>query len=110
MNKKLITSVTASLLLALPALILAATLVPEPTTYSGDLPVVISNIISLIWPVFAGFSVIMFIVAAFLFITAQGEPGKVSKAKDAVIYGSVGVVVALISFSIPFIIKVALGL
>ncbi len=52
-----------------------------------------------VWPIFLGVVVIMFIYAGFLFLTAQGEPGKVSEAKKALIWAVVGIIVAIFAFS-----------
>jgi NAD/NADP transhydrogenase beta subunit len=42
----------------------------------------------------------MFIVAGILFLTSMGDPGKLATARAAVIWAVVGVVVAIIAFSI----------
>jgi len=52
-----------------------------------------------------GLAVIMFIFAGILFITSNGEPGKINIAKQAVIWGVVGIVVATVAFSIDGIVK-----
>ena len=52
-----------------------------------------------VWQFFAGLSVIMFIVAGILFATANGDPGKITMGKNAVIWGIVGILVAALSYS-----------
>lgn len=43
-------------------------------------------------------AVIFFLYAAFLFITAGGSDDKIGQAKHILIYGVVGIIVAIISF------------
>ena len=110
MNKKLITLSNLTILLALPALALAF--------YPGGLPNavpglligdVIDVVFSIIWPVVVAFAIITFIVAAILFMTAQDNPLKLIQARQSLMLGVVGVVVALVAFSIPFIVRNTIG-
>ena len=102
-NKKLI---TLSVLLTLLVSPLIAFALPGQVL---NIPGVMLSIISFIWPLFVGFAIIMFLVAGFLFLTASGDPGKVKSAKDALIWGIVGVIVGILAFSLPFIIGMILG-
>ena len=60
--------------------------------------------------VFSAFAFIMFIWAGFLFLMAKGDPAKILLARQATIYGMIGVAVGLLAFSIPLIVKFALGI
>ena len=110
MNKKLIISsvLPAMLLLPMVALAFAPGDIPNaaPNLSINDL---VDVIFSIIWPVAVAFFIIMFIVAAFMFMSARGDPAGVEKARQAVIWGVVGVIVALLAFSIPFIVRNTLG-
>ena len=108
MNKKIFTLLTSAVLLALPVVSLAVNLIPLPGIIlnPGN---IFDALFNILWPFFAGFAVIMFIVAGFLFLTAQGDPEKVNQARQATLWGVVGVIVGLIAFSIPFIVRVTLG-
>jgi len=110
MSKKLNILFSSAILLALPIIGLAA-FNPggTPNTVTLSVTQIVNVILDFIWPLFAGFAVIMFIVAGFLFLTAQGDPEKVNQARQATLWGTIGVVVGLIAFSIPFIIRVTLG-
>ncbi len=46
-------------------------------------------------------SVIAILYSAFLFLTAGGEPDKVTTARQALLYAAIGVAVAVLSFAIP---------
>ena len=64
----------------------------------------------MVWPIFIAVSIIMFIWAGILFISAQGDPGKVAEARKAVIWAVIGIVVGLLGYLSVAIIKGALGL
>lgn len=107
MNKKLLIPSMASLLLALPGIGLAGNsvpLLPLPGLVGITPEALFSALFNLIWPFFAAYAVIMYIIAAFMFFTANGEAGKVKDARNAIIWGSVGVAVGVLAFSLPFLI------
>jgi|SRR3989344_1198022 len=103
MNKKLITLASFGILLIFPLMAFA---IPSAI---GNVVDIMQRILGFIWPVFVGFAIIMFIVAGFIFLTSQGDPGKAKTARDAVIWGVVGVIVGILAFSIPLIIGNTLG-
>ena len=45
-------------------------------------------------------AVIMVILGGVTYATSQGDPGKVKKGKDTILYGIIGLVVALLAFAI----------
>ncbi len=106
MNKKLIVLNSLAALIALPVIALAADVGPVPNAVpSLNVGEIVDIIFSILWPIAVAFFVIMFVIAGFLFATAQGDPEKVKQARNAVIYGVVGVIVALLAWSIVFIIR-----
>ncbi|OGZ78143.1 MAG: hypothetical protein A2358_02220 [Candidatus Staskawiczbacteria bacterium RIFOXYB1_FULL_37_44] len=64
----------------------------------------ITAILGKLWIIFGALAVIMFVYAGILFMTAQGAPEKVSAARQAFLWGVVGVVVGIIAFSIVTIV------
>jgi membrane-anchored glycerophosphoryl diester phosphodiesterase (GDPDase) len=54
-------------------------------------------------------SVFMVLMAAFSYLTAGGDPGKVKKASQMLIYAIVGIVVAILAFSISSIVTGIVG-
>ncbi|MFH1968074.1 MAG: hypothetical protein ABIJ84_01660 [bacterium] len=80
---------------------LLASGIPIFNTDIYSLGVAIANIV---WVVFTVIAVISFVVAGILFLTAQGDPGKITTARQAVIWGVGGVVVAILGFAIISII------
>ena len=108
MNKKLIVSSVIAAFAFSPLISLAVALIPPPGII-GSFGGIFDAIFSLLWPIFAAYGIIMFLVAGFQFLSAKGEPSEVLKARQSVIYGSTGVALGILAFSIPFIIKFALG-
>ena len=100
MKKYLIaTSIIGSLFL--PMVIFADITAPVASPKGGFqnwVSTVLNNIATPIWQLFAGISVIMFVVAGILFITSNGEPGKITTARHAVIWGAVAIIVASLAF------------
>lgn len=106
MNKKLLIAYATTTLLALPIIALGFDAGPVPEPIGGlSIGGLIDVVFGIIWPIFVAFAIVMFIIAAFLFFTAQGDPEKVAQARQFVIWGVVGIVVAVIAFSIPFVIR-----
>ena len=109
MNKKII-SVASAVMLALPVLTLAFNPGPIPTSNAGlTINQLVDILFSILWPVAVAFFIVIFVIAGFLFATAGGDPDKTKGARDAVIYGAVGVVVALVAFSIVFVLRNLVG-
>lgn len=54
-------------------------------------------------------AVLFIIIAAFYFLTAAGNPDKVTIARQMLIYALIGVGVALLAYALPFIVKGILG-
>ena len=43
-------------------------------------------------------AVIVIIISAFFYVTSQGDPGKIKRAKDGILYSIVGLVIVLFAF------------
>ena len=57
-------------------------------------------IINVILGVLGLVAVIFIIMGGITYVTSAGDPGKIKKAKDTILYGIIGVVVALLAYSI----------
>ena len=55
------------------------------------------NILNIIFTIFLTIAAIFIIIAGFYFVTAQGDPEQIKKARNMVLYALIGVVVAVIS-------------
>ncbi len=110
MNKKIIAFSATVALLALPLVGFAFTPGSQPNAVPAlSVNDLIDVIFTIIWPVTVAFAIIMFLMAAFMFFSSQGDPEKVTMARNATVWGIVGMTVALIAFSIPSIVRLTLG-
>ncbi len=83
-------------LLALPVLVFAA-----PVTPSTWLTTILDNILNMIlWPLFLAIVVGMFIYIGILYLLGHGDAAKIREANKAVIWAIVGIIVAIVAFSI----------
>lgn len=72
----------------------------------ADLMSTVKKIVDFIIGLIGVVAVFMVIFGGFQYTTSQGDPGKVKKAKDTILYGIVGLVVALLAFGIVnFVLK-----
>ena len=114
MKKNLLFLYTSITLLALPMIVFGG-ISPLPQPNFGSNPIdfgliFTTSIFNFIWPIFGSIAILILIFSGFLFLTANGEPTKVSTARKALLWGIVGIAIALLSSTIPFIIKQAVGL
>ncbi len=110
MNKKLVTALASLVAILLPSITLADVPQPRlPYLVTGSIWSVISGLLYVIWQIFIGGAIIMFILAGFDFFTAGGEPAKLHTARMNLMWGIVGLMVALLSFSMPYIISFTIG-
>ena len=110
MNKKIIASSVLTVLLSMPAVILAFNPGGVPNAAPGlTVNALVDLVFSILWPIAVAFFIVMFVIAAFQFFNAQGDPEKIKAARSFVIWGIVGVVIALLAWSIPFILRNTLG-
>ena len=67
---------------------------------SSDLNTVIKTIVNTLIFVIGIVAVIMIILGGISYATSQGDPTKVKKGKDTVLYGVIGLVIALLAYAI----------
>ncbi len=112
MKKNILKKVGVGIGLSLALLpFLALAQAPPPTTpiisSLSDISRIIAVILNWIIGIIMVISVIMLLFSAFLYLTAGGSEDRVGKAKNYLLYAIVGIVVAVLTFSIePFIINV----
>ena len=71
-----------------------------PAHKSDDLISDTNKIINVVLGVLGVVAVAVVIYGGFLFLTAQGDPGKIKKGKDSITWGIIGLIIALLSWSI----------
>jgi hypothetical protein len=66
----------------------------------SDLEGIFLKFIRYLWMFFAGFATVMFLIAGFSYLTARGDGTKITNANRAVIFGFVGIAVAILAYSV----------
>lgn len=69
-------------------------------TKSSDLMTVLNTVINVVLGVIGFIAVAMIIMGGISFTTSQGDTAKTTKARNTILYGVVGLVVALLAFAI----------
>ena len=70
------------------------------TAEKRDLLGTVRIVVNVILAVLATVTVVMIIVGGINYSTSQGDAAKVKRAKDTILYGIVGLVIALLAFAI----------
>lgn len=112
MAKKIKLALVALTVMALPIAALAVNNAGIPNTSGGgamDLNTLVNTVLGKIWVLFVGLAVVMFLYAGVLFLTAGGAPEKIATARQAFLWGVVGIVVGIISYSIILIVGSLIG-
>ena len=106
-SKKCIVLFASLLALFLPrGAMLASSLIPLPQVIQDPTVAGVAGLLfKFLWEVFSAFSAVMFLVAAFLFVTSGSDSTKMTIAKNALIGGVIGTVCAIVSASVPFIVR-----
>lgn len=107
MKKITLASIYSSILL-LPVVAFADT-PGMPTDVVTSVEILVEKIENLLWIVFGGIAVVMFVVAGILFLTAGGQAEKIQAARSALIWGVAGVVIGILAYSIMAIVLAFLG-
>lgn len=105
--KKLIKYGLPMLLLVLTVSPVLAQIQTEPPIVDRDLTswlTIVNTIAKWLYTVLLILAVIFVLLAAFTYLTAAGDPGKVKKATNQLIYAVVAIVVAILAFSIRAIV------
>lgn len=68
------------------------------TGYLTDIPHVITNATNILVGIIGAFTVLMFVYAGFLYLTAQGDTDKLNKAHVAIRYAIYGLIMGVLAF------------
>jgi phosphoglycerol transferase MdoB-like AlkP superfamily enzyme len=114
MGKKLLKLILSGLLIS-PALAAAQGFgdMPyiEPPTWSNapNVMEVLNRVADGLFAILLVVTAIAIILAAYYFVTAAGEPDKVKKARDFVIYALVGLLVAFLAKGLVYLVATIVG-
>ena len=89
--KKIILSLVALSVLAMPVLALA-----QPSVTITSIDDLVDAVKRPLWIIFGLIALIAFVIAGILFLTAAGSPEKIAQARTAFLWGVVGVVVGIV--------------
>ncbi|KPJ55220.1 hypothetical protein AMJ47_01825 [Parcubacteria bacterium DG_72] len=103
--KKVLTGVTTASLLILPALALAQ----GATAPTVDIFTALATLTDYLFTILLIVAVIFLIIAAFTFISASGDPDKVGKARNFVLYALIGIAVAVAAKGLVALIQTIMG-
>ena len=67
-----------------------------------DINVVIGNILKTVFVFIGVVAVIMIIIGGVNYLLSRGDPGKVKKGKETVMYGLIGLLVSVFAYAIVF--------
>ena len=67
---------------------------------SKDLPKVVQNILNVVISIASIIAVIFIIIGGVQYMGSSGDPGKIKKAKDTILYAVIGLVVCALAFVI----------
>lgn len=66
----------------------------------------LGTVLNIVFGIMGGVAVIIMLLASLKYITSRGDPGEVAKAKNTILYGAIGLVVAASAFAIVgFVVK-----
>lgn len=65
-----------------------------------NLQVTVKNVLSVVFAIIGIIAVIMIVIGGVNYMTSQGDSQKVQKAKNTILYGIIGMIIALLSFAI----------
>ncbi len=103
--KKVLTGATAVSLIALPALVLAqGASAPVVNVFNA-----LSTLTDYLFTILLIVAVIFLIIAAFTFVTASGDPDKVGKARNFVLYALIGIAVAVAAKGLIALVQTIMG-
>ena len=72
----------------------------ENANNENNLMDTIKNVINILIYIIGFIAVVVIIFGGFTYATSAGDAGKVKKAKDTIMYGVIGLVVAILAFAI----------
>ena len=74
-----------------------------------DIMTAIQGIFGAAFTLFTATAIVSFVYAGILFLTAEGDTSIIATARKALLWGIIGVVVAILAYSLPLIVITFLG-
>ena len=102
MKKKLLSLIFLVSVFVLPGITLAQ--VQANITITG----IVANVARLVWVVATGIVIIFWIITGVLFLSSQGDPGKLTTAKHSLFAAIGGTILVVLAYSVGVIIENAI--
>jgi len=104
--KKVLTSIIAVSLLAVPVLSLAQPPITPPRWGEGEnIWAILDTVINYVFWGLIVLAVIFILIAGYNFVTAAGDPDKTKKARDFVLYALIGVLVGFLAKGLIYFVQ-----
>jgi len=103
--KKILVGITLVTLIAAPALVAAQ----NDKVEEIDIIDALESLVDWLFTILLIVAAIFLVIAAFTFITASGDPEKIGKARNFVLYALIGVAVAVASRGLISLVKQIMG-
>lgn len=81
--------------------------VPNANNWGGES--ILTSLLSMVYMIAGLVAVIGIVMGGFWYVTSNGEPEKIKRGKNAIIYSSIGIVVVLMAFGITGFISGRIG-
>lgn len=107
-TSKILVSLLLLSVLLTPALALGQNTGGPGVTFSG-LDDLITKVGDFLWKIVGLVALILFVIAGIMFMTAMGDPAKIATARNFVLWGVVGIIVAILAYSIVAIVTNIVG-
>lgn len=112
MKRNLTILILAGLLL-MPASILAAEIqqppLEPPVQNLQDIVDIMDKVGEWIFAIVLALAIIFILVSAFQFLTASGNPEKITSARQILVYALVAVAIAVVAWGLPTLLQILLG-
>ena len=69
-----------------------------PDTAAGSTQ--IEAVLAIVFQIAAAIAVLIIAIAGFTYVISQGDPQRINKAKDAILYAIIGLVVSILGYTI----------
>ena len=76
---------------------------------SDNLHSSVGVILNIVYSIIGIVAVVMVVIGGVSYATSQGDPGRLKKAKDTILYGIIGLVIVLMAFAITNFVLTALA-
>src|SRR3989344_9338838 len=104
--KNLKSKILTVVLTASPVLALAQARPPQARVgVVEDILRILDRVINIVGGLFFAVAVLFIFFAAYLYLTAAGDPEKLTKAKNQLIYSIIAIAIGLIAFSVTTIVE-----